>query len=120
MYGSFLFNVWGALISFTVYFIWLINQPHPFPIPVLIKSFIVAIVAFLLMYPVRYVLSYIFYTPEDLIFSENEHLESAGTVNLKKEAKPIQTIDTLNKSEFGNEDSEEVAKVVRTMLEKDE
>ncbi|GGG21987.1 hypothetical protein GCM10007425_15560 [Lysinibacillus alkalisoli] len=101
MFGSILYNLWGALGSFCLYFFINFLKPVP-PLSIILKSFIAAIVGFLLMYVVRYLITYICYTPE-----EEEHIEDDEQV-----AKPVQATP----EEFAEENPEEVANVVKTMM----
>lgn len=114
MFGSIFYNFWGALGAFTAYFIWALQQPFPLPLPVILQSFVAAIIGFILMFAVRYFANYVMYTPEQLDYNEEMLVES--------EERETSDLDLLMQvkddsvAEFHEEDSEEIAKVVRTML----
>ena len=114
MFGSIFYNFWGALGAFTLYFLWALQQPFPQPIPVILQSFLVALVGFIFMFAIRYLLNYILYTPEQT--------ETAELQVQQAEGEELSDLDLLMQeknqsvSEFQDEDSEEIAKVVRTML----
>lgn len=122
MYGSIFYNFWGALIAFTLYFLGLLLQQSYFPVSILIGSFIVAIIAFFAMYAVRYFISYILYTPEDKIF-ESFNLQNEYN-NQESENEEFQdgfpSDDNLSTVEFQDETSEEIAKVVRKMMNQED
>lgn len=114
MFGSIFYNFWGALSSFTVYFVWALQQTSPQPIPVILQSFVAAMIGFIVMYAVRYLIGYIMYTPEQIV--EEEVVEQEGAASEFTDLEMlIQTKDS-SIAEFHDEDSEEIAKVVRTML----
>lgn len=114
IFGSILYNLWGALGSFTIYFIWALQQPLPLPLPVVLQSLLAAIVGFVAMYAVRYFAGYIFYTPAEVKYTEMPVKEDEISENLDLDllmhSKNVSTV------EFQDENSEEMAQVVRTML----
>ena len=114
MFGSIFYNFWGALSLFTIYFIGALQQPFPQPIPVILQSFVAAIVGFIVMYAVRYFIGYVMYTPEQVNNDEMVMEES-----IEREFSDLDSLVQVKDSsvaEFHDEDSEEIAKVVRTML----
>lgn len=117
MYGSVLYNFWAALCSFSVYFVWALQQPFPLPMMTILSSFIIAIIGFLVMYPIRYFLGYIFYTPMPLTYSDlvEEDTSLPSDTSYYDQFSRPNNKDTV---EFQDETSEEVAQVVRTMLHK--
>ena len=113
MYGSFLYNCWAALLGFTVYFIIVLQQPYVMPISALIGAFVTAFIVFLCTYLVRMFLGYVLYTPKEVEFQES--LEVEGQPNAGEELQ-IPLVEQTSTVEFEDESSEEIAKVVRTMM----
>ena len=113
MYGSFLYNCWAALLGFTVYFVIVLQQPYVMPISTLIGAFVTAFIVFLCTFLVRMFLGYVLYTPEELEFQES--IEVEGQPNTSDELK-IPSVEQTSTVEFEDENSEEIAKVVRTMM----
>ena len=113
MYGSFLYNCWAALLGFTVYFVIVLQQPYVMPISTLIGAFVTALIVFLCTFLVRMFLGYVLYTPEELEFQES--IEVEGQPNTSDELK-IPSVEQTSTVEFEDENSEEIAKVVRTMM----
>lgn len=115
MIGSILYNFWGSLIAFTITFI-IMYQISIFPSKILLVSFLIALITFLLMFAIRYLIGYVLYTPDDKIFEslvdENETTEDEknGEVEKKDTKADSSTV------EFEDESPEEIAIVVRTML----
>lgn len=112
MFGSFLYNLWAALISFTIYFFTTFQKPYS-PLRIIISSFVAAIIGFILMYGIRYVIAYILYTPskEDEDGQLDTSLQEANqTAAQQSPAKEQSTV------EFQDESTEEIAQVVRTMM----
>ncbi|MDM5351021.1 hypothetical protein QUF65_09005 [Lysinibacillus sphaericus] len=117
MFGSIFYNLWGALIAFTIYFFSTFQKPYT-PLRVIIGSFITAIIVFLVMYIVRTLIAYILYTPEvneeavEGELGDNEQTTTEGT---------NQEVASANSTvEFQDENSEEIAQVVRTMMNREE
>ncbi|WP_447402735.1 hypothetical protein ACE1MS_05000 [Lysinibacillus sp. fkY74-1] len=117
MFGSIFYNLWGALIAFTIYFFSTFQKPYT-PLRVIIGSFITAIIVFLVMYIVRILIAYILYTPEvneeamEGELGDNEQTTTEGT---------NQEVASANSTvEFQDENSEEIAQVVRTMMNREE
>lgn len=116
MYGSILYNCWSALFGFTVYFVLTIQNPFAAPIVTIISSVIAAIIAFVLMFPIRYLLNFILYTPQPV------ELEIESTVQQQTEqVVDDQTLlNETNTVEFEDDNTEDIAKVVRTMMYEDD
>lgn len=114
MYGTILFNLWAALISFTVYFVITLQKPY-LPIRILIGSFVAAIIGFVVMYVVRALIAYVLYTPNT---EEAEELENATENQQQSFTVEQQDIQQKEQStiEFKDESTEEIAQVVRTMM----
>ena len=113
MYGSFLYNCWAALLGFTVYFIIVLQQPYVMPIGALIGAFVTAFIVFLCTFLVRMFLGYVLYTPEEVDFQEALEVEKQPS---KSEELQIPLGEQTSTVEFEDENSEEIAKVVRTMM----
>lgn len=117
MFGSIFYNLWGALMAFTIYFFSTFLKPYT-PLRIIIGSFVTAIIVFLVMYIVRFLIAYILYTPEvdeeavEGELAENEQITPEGT---NQEAASAQST-----VEFQDENSEEIAQVVRTMMNREE
>lgn len=117
MFGSIFYNLWGALIAFSIYFFSTFQKPFT-PLRILIGSFIVAIIAFFVMFIVRFLIAYILFTPEEDEEAvegdiEEKELESIEGV--------IQEVPIANSTvEFQDENSEEIAQVVKTMMNREE
>lgn len=117
MYGSFLYNCWAALLGFTAYFALALQQPYAMPLETLGGSFVAALVVFLCTYPARLFLGYVFFTPEDVALGE---VGMAEDEQGKKEGLNIPAFDKTSTVEFEDENAEEIAKVVRTMMHSEE
>lgn len=117
MFGSIFYNLWGALMAFTIYFFSTFLKPYT-PLRIIIGSFVTAIIVFLVMYIVRFLIAYILYTPEvdeeavEGELAENEQTTPEGTN--QEDASAQSTV------EFQDENSEEIAQVVRTMMNREE
>ena len=115
MFGSIFYNCWAALFSFAVYFIWAIQDPYAYPWPTIGASLVAASIGFIAMYIIRYFIGYVFYTPEGVMFSEMDNEQgTVETVNENQNQFVPQSERTA--TEFEEENTEEIAKVVRTML----
>ena len=123
MYRSILFNCWIALIAFSFYFIKTIYDTGgtAAPMQTIMWSFIWAIFGFILAYGLRAFLDYILYTPEQIDGLETEAIPNVSN-GLDNEATSGSTLSVQNNStvEFQDESSEDIAQVVRTMLQRDE
>lgn len=119
MFGSLFYNFWAALFSFTGYFIWAIRNPFAMPLQTIAIAFVVAIVGFIVMFIIRYFLGYVFYTPETSEFPEmdDELIAAMAEDETNQQFVPLNSRST---TEFEDENTEDVAQVVRTMLHGDE
>jgi len=114
MIGSLLMNCWGGLIAFTITFLVMLGRSI-FPEKILFTATIVSIVTFFAMFLIRFLIGYILYTPDG---EEDEHPSQLGSEPLQDEL----TTERNHTStvEFEDESSEDIAKVVRTMLNQDD
>lgn len=119
MFGSIFYNCWAALLSFASYFILAIQNPYALPLQIISTSFLVAFIAFVGMYFLRYFLGYVFYTPETPVFAETED-EIIGQTMLDESDQQFSTRSNQSTMEFDEENTEDIAQVVRTMLHGDE
>ncbi|WP_341301938.1 hypothetical protein MHB44_05855 [Lysinibacillus sp. FSL H8-0500] len=116
MFGSIFYNLWGALIAFSVYFFSTFQKPDA-PLRIIISSFVAAIIAFIVMYIVRFLIAYILYTPEDNEeIIEGEQDEEKERLEEQNQEAPV----AQSTVEFQDENSEEIAQVVRTMMNREE
>jgi hypothetical protein len=123
MYRSILFNCWIALIAFTLYFVSTIylTGGAAAPSKTIAMSFLWAAIGFVFAYMLRAFFNYILYTPEQIeVAMENENRQNV----LKEYADDATSGSLRNNStstvEFQDETSEDIAQVVRTMLNRDE
>lgn len=123
MYRSILFNCWIALIAFTLYFVSTIylTGGAAAPSKTIAMSFLWAAIGFVFAYMLRAFFNYILYTPEQIeVAMENENRQNV----LKEYADDATSGSLRNNStstvEFKDETSEDIAQVVRTMLNRDE
>lgn len=120
MFGSIFYNFWAAILGFSVYFFSTLTE-STIPLDSLVGSFIAAVFSFLVMYAIRLLLGYIFYTPDDALFNglnkENEQLRLQLESGMGAEHASEDSNSTL---EFKDQSSEEIAKVVQTMMHQDE
>jgi len=105
MFGSILYNLWGALIAFSIYFFLNFTAPAA-PWVIISKSFVAAVIGFLVTYIIRFLISYVLYTPETDEIVEEEKEEATMP-------------SSATADEFEEENPEEVAKAVRTMMEEE-
>lgn len=103
MYGSIFYNLWIALSAFTLYFFvnFLSNEA---PLKIVLYSFMWAGIAFLLTFILRAIIAYIVYTPEE--------------AEVVEEAQEVESIE-VTKDETTHT-SEEIAEVVKSMINEDE
>ena len=115
MYGSIFYNCWGALIGFTLALLLQISEPFAMPMPTILTSLLWAAIAFGIMFGVRFFLGYVLYTPEELTY---DPLDEDALQALQD----LQSISSQESSalQFAETNNEEVAQVVRTMLNKEE
>ena len=118
MFGSIFYNLWGALIAFSLYFFITLRSTY-LPIRIILGSLFVAILVFLVMFFVRYLISFILYTPEsEESQADNEQNESVqDEKNLEGNPEKELTNSTV---QFQDENAEEIAQVVRTMMNREE
>ena len=116
MFGSIFYNLWGALGAFSLYFFSTFQKPFT-PLRIIIGSFVAGIIMFFVMYIVRFLIAYVLFTPEgDEEVVEGE-LEENESVNPKED----QETPTANSTvEFQDESSDEIAQVVRTMMNRED
>jgi len=116
MFGSIFYNLWGALVAFSLYFFSTFQKPFT-PLRIIIGSFVAGIIMFFVMYIVRFLIAYVLFTPEgDEEVVEGE-LEENESVNPKED----QETPTANSTvEFQDESSDEIAQVVRTMMNRED
>lgn len=123
MYGSVFWNCWGSLFAFTVTFA-IVYQESISPLKIMLTSFFVAIAVFILMFPVRSLIGFILFTPDDEHLNDAiEKDETDGNKNLSEEMQSgIENPEEMNNhhsSSKGLQDqnAEEIANVVRAMME---
>ncbi|SOC35575.1 hypothetical protein [Ureibacillus acetophenoni] len=109
MVGTLLLNFWAALAAFTFYFLIMFQKPES-PFSIIIGSFIFAIIGFVAMFIIRYLIGYILYTPEDNIEASNKD-ENKSNTQASQQPKESTSSFEMNDSSSG-----EIAKVVRTMM----
>ncbi|WP_374963491.1 hypothetical protein [Lysinibacillus sp. RS5] len=116
MFGSIFYNLWGALAAFSLYFFSTFQKPFT-PLRIIIGSFVAGIIMFFVMYIIRFLIAYVLFTPEgDEEVVEGE-LEESESVNSKED----QETPTANSTvEFQDESSDEIAQVVRTMMNRED
>ncbi|MEK4761523.1 hypothetical protein MHH85_14810 [Viridibacillus sp. FSL E2-0187] len=111
MVGSILWNCWASLIGFSIYF-FTTFQSFKTPTTILFNSFLIALVVFLIAFLVRFVIAFVFFSPQ----SEDLTLAEGGLAVNDGQVKEQQTGQVHNNIE---EDAEEVAKVVQSMMLED-
>jgi len=117
MFGSIFYNLWGALIAFSIYFFSTFLKPYT-PLRIIVGSFVAGIIMFFAMYIVRILIAYVLFTPEgaeELVEGENEE---NGSENPEEENQEIPTANST--VEFQDENSEEIAQAVRTMMNRED
>lgn len=108
MFGSILYNLWAALIAFSIYF-YITLQSSNAPLQILIGSFVAAILMFFAIFLIRYLVSFILYTPKkEESLADDEHGEAGQDDNANSTV------------EFQDENTEEIAQVVRTMIHRED
>ncbi|SOB93142.1 hypothetical protein SAMN05880501_101610 [Ureibacillus xyleni] len=113
MFGSIFYNCWASLISFSIYFVVTLLNSYS-PTHILIGSFIVAIITFIIMFPFRNFLFYIFYTPEEKLFEKFQ--AEIDKMEVYKSEDDNNMMNGNTSVEFNDQSSEDIAKVVRTMM----
>ncbi|MGE7621808.1 hypothetical protein ACQKMD_01775 [Viridibacillus sp. NPDC096237] len=111
MVGSILWNCWAALIGFSIYF-FMTFQSFKTPTTILFNSFIIAFVVFLIAFLVRFIIGFVFFSPQ----SEEFNLSEGELVVNNEQTKEQQASQMNNNIE---ENAEEVAKVVQSMMLED-
>ncbi|MEQ6356420.1 hypothetical protein ABNX05_17470 [Lysinibacillus sp. M3] len=116
MFGSIFYNLWGALIAFSIYFFSTFLKPYT-PLRIIVGSFVAGIIMFFVMYIVRFLIAYVLFTPEgDEELVEGEHEENESE-NIEGENQKTPTANST--VEFEDENSEEIAQAVRTMMNRE-
>lgn len=120
MFGSIFYNFWAAIIGFSIYFFSTLSDSQV-PLHSLVGSLIAAAVSFILMYVIRLLLGYILFTPDEDVFKslnkENEKFREQ-MANLQNGS--TQSHASTSTREFNDESSEDIAKVIQTMMLQDE
>ncbi len=117
MFGSIFYNLWGALIAFSIYFFSTFLKPYT-PLRIIIGSFVAGILMFFVMYVVRFLIAYVLSTPEDVEeIVKGKHAENEF-VNREEDNQETTTANST--VEFQDESSEEIAHVVRTMMNRED
>lgn len=111
MVGSILWNCWAALIGFSIYF-FTTFQSFKTPTTILFNSFIIAFVVFLIAFLVRFIIGFVFFLPQS-----EESILSEGEIIVNNEQTKEQQASQMNN--ITEENAEEVAKVVQSMMLED-
>lgn len=120
MFGSIFYNFWAAIIGFSIYFFSTLSDSI-IPLNSLVGSFIAAAVSFIIMYAIRLVLGYIFYTPDDELFNSFNKENKQIRLQLEESANGASGSGASNSTvEYKDQSSEDIAKVVQTMMLQDE
>ena len=120
MFGSMYYNFWAAIIGFSIYFFGTLSDAS-IPFNNLVGSFITAAIAFVGMFAIRFLLGYILYTPgDDLFNSFNEENERMREQMGNNESGAADSNPSTSTMEFNDQSSEEIAKVVQTMMLQEE
>ncbi|MFE3574960.1 hypothetical protein [Lysinibacillus sp. NPDC059133] len=116
MFGSIFYNLWGTLLAFSLYFFITFQKSYT-PLRIIIGSFVAGIIVFFVMYIVRFLIAYVLFTPEgeeEVVEGEHEENESDNPEEENQET------PTANSTvEFQDENSEEIAQAVRTMMNRE-
>ncbi|HWI47887.1 MAG TPA: hypothetical protein VNU45_06630 [Rummeliibacillus sp.] len=115
MIGSFLSNCWAAVIAFTIYFL-MTFQSLDNPTSIIIHSFIVAIIVFLLTYVFRFIIAFVMYSPSDEESTDHEET----TVQSDGEVEEQHSLKEKSSSIPSEDQAEELAKAVKIMMSNDE
>ena len=120
MYGSIFYNFWAAIIGFSIYFFGTLSDSL-IPFNNLGISLIAAAASFIIMFAIRYLLGYIFYMPNDDLFNSfNKENERMREQIAKIPADSTNTGTNTSTMEFKDQNSEEIAKVVKSMMMEEE
>ena len=117
MFGSIFYNLWGALIAFSLYFFMTLQQPYP-PLRIIIGSFVTAIIVFFVMYIVRFLIAYVLFTPTADPSQDDSGLEENSASVVDETGK--ETATTNSTVEFQDESTEDIAQAVRTMMHRED
>ncbi|WP_431029492.1 hypothetical protein [Lysinibacillus sp. LZ02] len=117
MYGSILYNCWAALLGFTVYFFIALQEPYALPVSILISSSIAALIVFVCTFLVRLFLGYVLFTPQEVALQVVMEVDAQQNMTEDVQVPLREQPSTV---EFEEDNTEEIAKVVRTMMHKDE
>lgn len=124
MFNTIFFNFWVALITFAVYFIWIIVKSNgsAMPLPTILFSFLWGTVGFIFAFVIRSIITYVTYTPEipEIGTEQMKEESSNGQAQVTQNEAQTSTLPPTSTVEFQDESSEEIAQVVRTMLNHDE
>lgn len=114
MFGSLYYNAWIALLAFTVYFLAKF-QTNQLPLSIMLYGLLWAVIAFLLTFILRALIGYIVFTPVE---------EESPIEELEKDIELASTDENHNKVantlSSDNPETEDIAKIVQTMLQQDE
>lgn len=114
MFGSLYYNAWIALLAFTVYFLAKF-QTNQLPLSIILYGLLWAAIAFILTFILRALIGYVVFTPaEEESINENR---TDGNLSVSIEEKHNQVTGNQSTKDI---ETEEVAKVVQTMLQQDE
>lgn len=116
MVGSIFYNCWAALVTFTIYFVVTLLQHTYLPSQILLGAFIIALVTFVAMFIIRLFIGYVVYTPKEELFDEINKVNNDLIQQTKDTTNQHTMNDKSSTIEFNDESSEEIAKVVRTMM----
>jgi hypothetical protein len=121
MIKSILFNFWIALFAFAIYFGSTIYQTggNVAPIQTIVISFVWAIVGFIVAFGLRAIVNYVLFTPEEIALEEDEEIVAIDTNDGMVASDFVQQA-TQSTVEFQDESTEDIAQVVRTMLNQNE
>lgn len=111
MAGSFYINCWAALGSFAIYFL-LIFQSARTPGEILMQSFIVAFVAFIATFIVRFLIGYAFYTATPEVVDDVETVEVAPQTSIEQQPQTV----TIENQNVEDTQAKEIANVVKTLM----
>ncbi|MGM7635817.1 hypothetical protein [Bacillus sp. Hm123] len=112
MRGSILWNIWMMIAGFTLYF--LLSFSDGEPLPVILGSFIVAAVFFILMFVIRFMLFIAF--PPDSFATEHIEEEASTQEEIHEEKIPIKAEKDDQAKRPEMTDSEKTAAIIREMI----
>ncbi|WP_338754039.1 hypothetical protein [Bacillus sp. FJAT-52991] len=116
MRGSILWNIWFMIAGFTLYF--LLSFPNGEPLPVILGSFVVAAMFFILMFIIRFML-FIAFPPDSFAAKHVEEGLSAQEETQEENREDTISIkadqDTVAK-QLEMTDSEKTAAIIREMI----